>query len=767
MSRKVRLEDLYCDIAPVMGRNNLTKLEDGTSPVVWQQGGFSVGGKMMGAANQGEITVSVKGRLHPAAGHAASGWIELETSRQIHPAILDAFLAGTQPLPSSDITAICRHPSRPDLLLAATADGHLLFLEADPTADLRIVAKEDMLAPAVSMVVSGTRIIALTAKPGQSLLILALDDSPLGIKAIDGIDLAIDLTALAEDEETSLWGLSGKGIIYKILIRGLDSPSSPAGRKTTAVLKEQCRLGRTLLATAGIGQIALSFYRGVKNGDYSLWKLFSNRGVFRSIAFDGRYFWVSRTPRGRRSSYMLLLYDSSGDLLRAFPTWPEASVSYLNSFHNGLLVLDHEHDRCHRYHTVDSMQSVTGGSLAGSSHPGYLPAGTRETGGIRDLCLLYVGGEGNQKVHRYDSDMLKPLVGYISAQGRVQDVFMDGFLLLAQYSPLLNGRTFGTDLRGRPSRQEDWTALFDEYFHPYSNLQALDSCAGIVARQLQRGTAGFQLKIVLAVPTPDPRCTDWDGQGRSLNDQQHRVDAVAWAMQDLLGRWTRAQFEWLELVGFYYMDEQGSIDDEVLHSFPYLCRQNGLRSFAIPGLTSAWLTEFKRAGFDGIALQSSHAFRKPMGRPHDYWLKCAGRIARDFRMGMEVELPYNVSEPAGQRVLRDYLEMARIQGWAGVFKAYFQSYNLISQLASSPDPECRLLYDELYRFSRPGQAEDGRPEVLLGGFRRVDWRGTGKVEGGQKTFRLNIEGYPGDIEINQLSISQPHHPTRIEAGSQR
>lgn len=752
MSRIVRLEDLYCDIAPVMGRNNLTKLEEGTSPVTWQQGGFSLGGKMMGAANPGEITVSVKGRLRPAAGHASNGWVELETSRQIDPVILDAFLVGTQPLPSSNITCICRHPSRSDLFLAATAEGDLLFLDANLPANLRIVAKAELPAPAISMVVFGTRIIALNAKPGQSLLILELDDSQLGVMPMNRIDLAVGLTALAEDDETCLWGLSEKGIIYKILIRGAGSPSSPADRLTADVMKEQCRLRRIILATAGISEMALSIYRAIKNGDYSLWKLFSGRGVFRSIAYDGRFFWVIRTTRRHRSSHMLMVYDTSGTLQRVFTTWPEASVSFLNSLHNGLLVLDHEHDRCHRYHTVDSMQPVTGGPLVSGSHPGYLPAGTSQTGGIHDLCLLYVGGEGNQRVHRYDGDKLKPLVGYISAQGGIRDAFMDGFLLLAQYSPLLNGRAFGTDLRGRPSRQEDWIALFDEYFHPHCNLQALDSCAAIVARQLQRGPAGFKLKIVLAVPTPDPRCTDWDGRGQSLDDHQYRIDAVAWAMQDLLERWTRAQFEWLELVGFYYMDEQGRIDDEVLHSFPDLCRQKGMRSFAIPGLTSAWLTEFNRAGFDGIALQSSHAFRKPMGRPHDYWLKCAGRIARDFRMGMEVELPYNVLEPAGQKILRDYLEMARIQGWAGGFKAYFQSYNLISQLASSPDPECRLLYDELYRFSHIGQAEDRGPAVLFGGVRLVDWRGYGKVEGGQKTFRLNIEGYPGDIEINQLSI---------------
>ena len=87
---------------------------------------------------------------------------------------------------------------------------------------------------------------------------------------------------------------------------------------------------------------------------------------------------------------------------------------------------------------------------------------------------------------------------------------MDGFLLMAQYSPLLNGRAFATDLEGPPSRQEDWIALFDEYFHSSANLTALDTCAAEMARCMPRDAARYRLKVVLALPVPDPRCTDWD-----------------------------------------------------------------------------------------------------------------------------------------------------------------------------------------------------------------------------------------------------------------
>jgi hypothetical protein len=166
----------------------------------------------------------------------------------------------------------------------------------------------------------------------------------------------------------------------------------------------------------------------------------------------------------------------------------------------------------------------------------------------------------------------------------------------------------------------------------------------------------------------------------------------------------------------------------------------------------AWMTEFSRAGFDGIALQSSHAFRKPLGRPPKYGLKCAARIAREYRMGMEVELPYNVLEPAGQAIVRDYLDMAGIQGWAGGFKAYFQSYNLIYQLARSVDPACRRLYEDLYKFSRRSRIREEKPMVLFQGGLPVEWEGRISGEGGKGCFRLNIEGHRGDFQIGRLSV---------------
>ncbi|NMC26599.1 MAG: DUF4855 domain-containing protein, partial [Syntrophomonadaceae bacterium] len=260
------------------------------------------------------------------------------------------------------------------------------------------------------------------------------------------------------------------------------------------------------------------------------------------------------------------------------------------------------------------------------------------------------------------------------------------------------------------------------------------------------------VRVVLGIPCPDPRCQEWELPGYSLAEAQRRIEVTHWAMQELMARWAEGRCEHLDLVGFYYMSEQGVWNDSLLRQFPRLCHEYGLRSFAIPGITSAWMTEFSRAGFDCVALQSSHAFRQPFNRPRNFALKSAGLIARQFGMGMEVELPYDVTKQGGDAKIRDYLNMARIQGWAGAFKAYFQSYRLIRDLAESPVPEVRSLYDELYYLSK----EDGRlpREVSQGNGIELELEWSGQSTPGSHGFvgRFSCEASQGSISVTGLSV---------------
>ncbi|HWP97355.1 MAG TPA: DUF4855 domain-containing protein [Syntrophomonadaceae bacterium] len=755
MKRYVR--DPHSDIAPSEGRTVLGRwmVNSGDGELTWEGSSWSLGAELLESAARGERTIQLQGIIRPQGRSTPSaGWIELETIAGRNPSIEDLFLVGTRPLPQENITCMCRHPIYKEYLVAGTMDSYLLLLDARLNANLAILAQTRLTAPVVSLVCCGKRLLGLEKYPGNTVLVI--DTTTTGkllptFLPIGRFSLPLSLTVLAENDSFSAWGLTGEGAVYHLEVPSLQRLSQPHPLVLEESLKKMCSLGHRKIAMANISGKLKSTYRAIKDKQLS-WQSFCFReGPFLGFAFDGKHYWSFQQSFHKETGEILLLYNQEGSLIRSFGARPEVSLSSLSYTHNHLLILDLQHQQLHQYHLADTMEPVTGLTPLASHHPGYLPGGTPTTGGIHDLCLLYVGGEGKASVHRYDITKLRPLVGYLTPGGDVKDFFMDGFLLLAQYSPLLNGRSFGTDLDGEPSRKEDWMALFHEYFHPQANLWALENCAKEINRCLNVSRMG-PIKVVLSIPTADRRCTDWDHSGFSLAVDSHRVEVTHWAMQELIKRWKRTKFRHLVLAGFYYMTEQGFWDDLVLHTFPKLCQNYGLCSFAIPGITSSWITEFNRAGFDCVALQSSHAFWQPPDRPPHYLLKCAGRIAREFGMGMEVELPYDVLEPAGLQKARDYLEMAAIQGWAGAFKAYFQSYNLIKTLAESEIPACRQLYDELYRMSRLARRQKGSPAHLSRNTVAIDCRGKWAGDSDLEFFRLNIEGHQGVFTLTGLSV---------------
>ncbi|NLK52651.1 MAG: DUF4855 domain-containing protein, partial [Syntrophomonadaceae bacterium] len=563
--------------------------------------------------------------------------------------------------------------------------------------------------------------------------------------------LSLPLIALAENDFTSFWGLTRTGEVYL-----LELPKEKESRALDRI--GVATPGRESFVPRQIKQIRLG--RGKIHRLQKMIKL-TKTDNYKSLAFDGQRFWVTSERVPNSGIFELSTYRQDGTGLRVLPRRPEVAPFSLSYIHNNLMVLDSVHQQLHYYHLTDNLEMVapvkdnsdTQNKLRLTSrvHPGYLPAGSPASGGIHNLCLLYVGGVGKKEVHRYNPAKLRPLVSYIETNGEIKDFFMDGFLMLAQYSPLLNGRTYGLDLSGESSRQEDWEALFEEYFSPESNLSALDYSVNEAKQDLTAST--YRVKVVLMLPTPSYQVRNWDGKGLSLVSPKNRIDVFRWAMQALIDRWKQAKFKNLDLVGFYYMTEQGVWDDPVLHAFPQLCRQFGYRSFAIPGITSSWMTEFTRVGFDCVSLQPSHAFAWNLFRPARYLLKYAGRIAREYGMGIEVELPYEVEKPGGRQKVYDYLEMAKIQGWAGAFKAYFQSYNLIKTLAESKIPEARKLYVELYRFSclsrRLNQAVI-KPSLTSDPY--IFYQAQLPSDKRQRLFKINIEGNPGTVVLSRLQF---------------
>jgi len=742
--------DLSCDIAPQQGRDALAGWL-GQSPgeeLLWPATDFSLGVELRGLEEGDDFSVTLRIRLDtPVSAPPPPGWIEISASS--HPyGISDMILVGSRPLPKRDLTCISRHPGSRDYLLAGTEDGRLLTMDARLTADLRILEEVALPVALRSLVCCGQDLLGLSADSKQLLRISAVPGSP-GASQVQTVSYPeITLVALAENDASSAWGLSAAGEIFQILLTDQQQHTSSSANNF-GDCRRIGRLQKSGLTAFNLESWLKSMYRTFVNRRFSWKSLLPQTGNPGGLAFDGQHFYSCVYSRKDGSGDVLRMYGPKGQLKKVFPTWPEANITALGYCNSGLLVLDRRLQQLHLYHLADNLEPQA--STGPCTHPGYMPAGSDRSGGIHDLCLLYIGGDLDKTLHRYDINGLRSMVGWVDAEGKWLDTFMDGFLIMAQYSPLQNGRAFAPDLAGAPSRKEDWLALFDEYFAAGVNLEALNSCAGQI-----KNSPGIEdlrpVKVVLGIPCPDPRCREWEGPGYSLAGAAQQIEVTRWAMNELMARWAESGYEHLHLAGFYHMSEQGVWNDSLLNQFPRLCHEFGMRAFAIPGITSAWMTEFSRAGFDCVVLQSSHAFWQPFNRPRHFALKSAGLIARDFGMGMEVELPYDVPQPGGGEKLKDYLNMASIQGWAGAFKAYFQSYRLVRDLAESPVPGVRSLYDDLYHLSRkagclsPGARQEAGHELEL------VW--SGKCPPGSQVLvgRFSCEAGQGSIAVTDLRV---------------
>ena len=504
---KETVEFRECDAAPAEGRDALAG-EGGRQGFTWEREGFSVWGRVGGGRPSGQRTLNLSARLQGRPGSPpVLGWIELEVGPlKSGPAVVDLHLAGTCPLPRPDLTCISPHPETSGCLVAGTEAGQLMLLDARLPANLEVLGESRLPQPLVSLVPCGRRLLGLTAEfPRPTLQVIAVSPGrqpPFTL--LGAYRLPRPLIALAEYDHTGCWGLGRGGRVCRIELprsQRLDPPPPPAAGEELTLI-DVCRLGRPRWSIFAL--IGCRFCRRHRSRPGPAGAVSDRMSV---LAFDGRHFWTAGEPG------QLLLYRPDGSFIRSFPAVPGAALSSLGWRHSHLLALDRAHRRLHLLHPADCLEPAAGLTLTGPPrpsavdvhsslaaprrHPGYLPPGSPASGGIHNLCLLYVGGEGREQIHRYDVGKLRPLLGYLGRDGKVVDLFLDGFLMLAQYSPLLNGRSFGVDLEGSASRREDWIALFDEYFHPRDNLAALDECAAATGCSLSR-------RLPPARPFPPP-----------------------------------------------------------------------------------------------------------------------------------------------------------------------------------------------------------------------------------------------------------------------
>jgi hypothetical protein len=351
----------------------------------------------------------------------------------------------------------------------------------------------------------------------------------------------------------------------------------------------------------------------------------------------------------------------------------------------------------------------------------WLPTvAAQEPAVMPDIMLCYLQPGAWSEAH------FAPYVTYRAADAqRPADWFFTAWLML-----MYGGAPSGKGYSDGATDARDWTFFLDQLWAPGRNLDALDRVIAAAARELPPPTA--PQPVVLMIPYPSTQqhafaAGSGVGNAVDLAVAAHRQRAAEGFIDEAIRRWQATPRQHLRLWGFYWMNEGiGAADHEIVRQTCAYVHGKGLKMLWIPWFRAPGFEAWRELGFDLAIMQPNFAFQRAnpgLALGDENQLSVNARLARVHGMGVEMELNERTLTSAASRWnLTAYLNhgTAELDGtMAGVPRAWYQATDFLRNLADSPRPECRQLYDDVYRFTkgsyqrRGTTLSEGRPVSLL------------------------------------------------------
>ncbi|MBN1488326.1 MAG: DUF4855 domain-containing protein [Phycisphaerae bacterium] len=347
-----------------------------------------------------------------------------------------------------------------------------------------------------------------------------------------------------------------------------------------------------------------------------------------------------------------------------------------------------------------------GASPEGSA---YQQGGTSEVAGVRHLCLIYHG----RKIYPdWTPEAIMPYVAHVDEQGKPTDWFFDSFLFIEFACD--NGAMLHHYSEGRvQATAADWAWLADAWFRDRTGLAGMDGAIEQAGRMLN--DPDHQVNIVIALPIPLRPITAFGplpgcSETLEFSKDSDRLAAVAWYMDRVLGRWRKAGYRHLRLVGFYWTAESiPPRDNAIVEAVAKRVHELGYKLFWIPYFSAQGVSEWRKRGIDAMMLQPNYFF--PAKVESDRLAKAAGK-AQAAGCGIEIEFDARAFE-SKEREDRfwAYLDAGVEYGWMkNAVLGYYGSSNMVKRFAENPGAG-REMYEALYRFVKGTYEPSGRTQL--------------------------------------------------------
>jgi hypothetical protein len=352
--------------------------------------------------------------------------------------------------------------------------------------------------------------------------------------------------------------------------------------------------------------------------------------------------------------------------------------------------------------------------------PVIIPTPKPPVSEITDMVLIY-GGSAHRNFMTWDKEHFTPYVSYKDRSGQEHWLF-DGFLLIefvlgdtpnGANSALL---TENSANEGRPATKQDWNALINYMFTPAKSVAALNEC--VAAAEQRLGTSDTKRKVVVSIPVPIMAGTgtkysnlpaDYWGSvnSKKLNflNQDDRVTACTWYIDEVIRRFKEGQYAHLELAGFYWTQEGTRLPvgfktetENLIKNVADVLKKRNLSFNWIP----CWNNEIRPPYYDWKNLKFDQAYLQPnyffdVNLPYRRLIDACD-VVKEYDLDLELEFDSNVFVSGANRAyqLYDYMKAFREESMLPIKKiAYYQGTDVFWQLSRKTEPEDKEL---MYSF---------------------------------------------------------------------
>ena len=250
----------------------------------------------------------------------------------------------------------------------------------------------------------------------------------------------------------------------------------------------------------------------------------------------------------------------------------------------------------------------------------------------------------------------------------------------------------GTMLHNVNVTKDVETEILNEYFESGKYISLLDN----IVKEIKPQIPGkfFRKKIIIGIPVAN--ASEWgeiDGvmmsPSEKTNEQNfraHRTTIAKWFVDEAIERFARKNYENIQLIGFYWHEENGNILPAYCKEVADHIHSYGLNFYWIPYFNAYNWQNWSQYGFDKAWLQPNYLFYDV---PESRLTKAYDNAAT---AGMFLEMEWDALQPLDKH--KAYWNMFKEKGILDKWPiTYYESGAMFSSRENITDPEWKKYYN--------------------------------------------------------------------------